>query len=117
MDERNASTVGRRTGYQNGALTAIAVLLGMMVVQHQTAPGQGLGPAVAAASTADDTDGGGRINAAEQRKQLIAELAKLNQTISRLDARVAGTMNVKVTDMPQVRIAGGDPAPGAATKP
>lgn len=109
MEGHNASSVSRRTGYQNGALTVIAALLGLMVVQGQGTPGQGFGPSVAAASSADEPDGGGRVNAAEQRKQIIAELARLNQAVARVESRLASGLAVKVTEMPEVKLSAPPP--------
>jgi hypothetical protein len=90
----------RGRAYQNAALTAIAVLLGISVVDRHWAITE---PAAAQAQGVQP-DAGGMSNALEQRKQMIAELRQMNSKLDRLEARLNRELNVKVTDMPPVRL-------------
>jgi hypothetical protein len=97
--ERGRDMRGR--SYQNSVLTVIAVLLALSVADRQW----GLtGPAGAQAQVGDaPVQGGGMTNALEQRKQMIMELRMISGRLERLEARLNGNVNVKVTDMPPMR--------------
>ncbi|MBL8963680.1 MAG: hypothetical protein KF787_00705 [Phycisphaeraceae bacterium] len=45
-----------------------------------------------------------RVNPADQRKQMIAELRAISQRLDRLEATIAKGLTVKVTDMPEMRL-------------
>jgi hypothetical protein len=93
----------RRNGYLNGVLTVIAVLLGLLVLDARP----GAGPAAARAQSEDQPgEGAGLISAGEQRKQMIAELRRISARLERLDARLNAVLNVKVTEMPAVKLTG-----------
>ena len=47
---------------------------------------------------------GGLSNALEQRKQIIAELRTLNARMERIESKLAAGLNVKVTDMPALKL-------------
>lgn len=95
----------RRTGYLNGVLTVIAVLLALVLLDRHLAPGAptALGTAVAA-GPADEPVSDGLISAAEQRKMIISELRRLASKFDRLEARLNSGINVKVTEMPELKL-------------
>lgn len=83
--------------YTNVALSAIAVLLGVIAL------GQGQGgasTALAQPSSGED----GLVSAAEQRKVMISELRQLNTRVEHLDTAMARAINVKVLEMPPVQM-------------
>lgn len=94
----------RKDGYRNGVLTAIALLLGVMVL------GQGAGPSPADAQVShaggDPTrpEGGGLISAAEQRKLILNEMRALRSQMDALQSTLAKGLSVKVTEMPEIRL-------------
>jgi hypothetical protein len=71
------------------ALVALGVLIGSM------APGL-TAPAPATAQSEPP------FNAAEQRKQMIAQLSQMNDRLARIEGKLDKTVNVKVTEMPPV---------------
>lgn len=90
----------RRLGYQNAALTAITILLGLNLVN-----GGGGVTTPSSASAQPDSDTGGLISAGEQRKVMIAELKAMNGRLERIESKLAaGGVNVKVTDMPALKL-------------
>jgi hypothetical protein len=89
----------RGRNYQNAVLTVIAGLLAVHAVDRQIG--------IASPATAEAQVGGqeGALsNALEQRKQMISELRQLSSKMDRLEARLNGGINVKVTDMPPIRL-------------
>jgi hypothetical protein len=89
--------------YQNIVLTAIAGLLALGLLERAPARGSALeAPAVAQAS--EQPEGGGLTNALEQRKQIIAELRTANGRLERIETRLKGRLEAKVTDMPPLRM-------------
>ncbi len=103
MDQQLAErTGGRRTSYQNAALTAIALLLGLGLVDRgadrvATARGAGEQP---------PSESAGMVSPAEQRRDMIAELRKANARLEAIEARLKAGLSVKVTDMPALKMAG-----------
>lgn len=89
----------RGRGYQNAVLTVIAVLLGLGIADRQW---NIAGPAEAQAQSGVQ-DTGGLSNAIEQRKQMISELRQLSIRIDRMESRISGGINVKVTEMPPIQ--------------
>jgi len=89
--------------YSNAVLTVIA---GVMVL-NWFSQGQG-GASIASAQPADSEfvadDPTGRISAAEQRKQMIAELKAASARLERIESALARGISVKVTDMPAVKV-------------
>lgn len=71
------------------------------------------GPATAQAQPAgqqgDSDDAGGRISAADQRKEMILQLRNLSVRMERMEALLSRGINVKVTQMPAS--AAEEPAP------
>ncbi|MCK6477887.1 MAG: hypothetical protein L6Q35_13780 [Phycisphaerales bacterium] len=100
------------------AWTITAVALGLLVVDRLASPGDVLGPAPASAQVRSVSGGGGdsgaatmqdepsdgRVNPAEQRKQMISELRTVNQRLDRIEAMLARGVSVKVVDMPELRL-------------
>jgi hypothetical protein len=97
----------RRTGYTNGVLTVIAVLLGLNVAVNM-----GETPSVLPAAQAQPADpegpDTGLISAAEQRKVMIAELRRLGARMERIEAKLNSGLSVKVTEMPALKKDEGD---------
>jgi hypothetical protein len=87
----------RSSRYTQAVLTVIAGLLGFNALSQHNA----LTPAPAYAQSGDE----GLVSAAEQRKVIIAELRSLSSRIERLESVLARGVNVKVIDMPAVRLA------------
>jgi len=81
-------------------LAAIAVLLGLNVVGGDSAAL----PGPAQAHAQESRPGGALISAATQRKQMVEELRRMNTAIQGLEARLSGPLNVKVTDMPEIKL-------------
>jgi hypothetical protein len=102
-------------GYQNAVLTAIALLAGLGLVERGgSAPAAG----PSAAMAQEQPESGGLSNALEQRKQIIAELRVMNGRLERIDARLAGKLEVKVVDMPPLKLPPeAKPRPDRADRP
>ena len=92
----------RRLGYQNACLTAIAVLLGLGMIERHA--GTALEPASANAQPQAQPAEGGLGNALEQRKVMIAELRAMNARLDRIEAKLNGGMDVRVKDMPPMKL-------------
>jgi hypothetical protein len=88
-----------RIGYQNAVLTAIALLLGLGLAERQ-----GVTLDTPGAALAQEQDSGGLSNALEQRKQMISELRNINGRLERIEARLASKLEVKVVDMPPIKL-------------
>jgi len=92
-----------RAGYLNLVLTANAVLLGFLLAgqaRPQAATALGL-QSTAVAGPPEETDLNARVSAAEQRKDMIAELRTMNQRIAGLEGKFKGALPVKVVEMPR----------------
>jgi hypothetical protein len=94
--------VARRLSYQNLVLTGIAGLLALGLVDKPI--GAFLMPSCTAAAQSEQPDAGGLTNALEQRKQIIAELRTINTHLEKIDSRLAGRLEVRVTDMPPLKL-------------
>lgn len=94
-----------------------AAALAVVVLDRPSTPswdGSGFGPSQAWAQVR--SVGGGsnavyqeepvdaRVNPADQRKQMIAELRAISQRLDRLEATLAKGLTVKVSDMPEMRL-------------
>lgn len=93
--------------YTNVILTVIAGLLAGMVLARP----DGTVPAANAQGTVQpeateppSEDVAGRISAAEQRKVMIAELRNISARLERLESAMSRVVNVKVVDMPPIRV-------------
>jgi hypothetical protein len=98
----------RRAKYLNAVLTVNAVLLSALVADRLLGGDQkGLDTvlAPAPASAQPDTEGtGGLVSAADQRKAQIAELRKISSRLDKIESRLAAGLNVKVTEMPELKL-------------
>ena len=90
-----------RNGYQNIILSCIAGLLALGMVERHAGSGDVLGTSALAQS--GQPDAGGIISAAEQRKQIIAELRTMNSRLERIESKLNSGLSVKVTEMPKVQ--------------
>lgn len=87
--------------YTNAALTLIA---GLLAIQTFGVHESSLLRQASAQIGEPTEDEGGRVSAADQRKQIIAELRTLGQRLERMDALLQRGLSVKVTEMPQIVI-------------
>jgi TolA-binding protein len=88
--------------YLNSVLTVIAVMLGLLATERffgSSATGQ-----TAMAAPSEETDTIGMVNAADQRKQIIAELKTMNSKLDKLQGSIKSPMPVKVLEMPAIRV-------------
>lgn len=95
--------------YSNGVTTVLVALLGLMVVERvTTGPSGGVVASLttprAAQAGPDDEPSAGLVSAADQRKLMLAELKRLSAQLDRLESRLASGINVKVTDMPAIKL-------------
>ncbi len=91
-------------GYRNGALTVIALSLGILALgQGQNQAGAQVNHAGYQPSHATP-EGGGLISAAQQRKQMMNELQMLRKQMEQMNATLKSGLNVKVTEMPEIRL-------------
>lgn len=91
-------------GYLNVILTANVAVLALIAITG-LAPGRGLlneagAQVTAAAGQPDGDDPTGRVSAAEQRKQIIAEIKAVGSRVERMEHILAKGLNVKVTELP-----------------
>lgn len=100
QNHATATNAGRT--YTNAVLTGIGVLLGVIALNvsgagsARTADAQvGVVGQRPAAAQSD-----GLVSAAEQRKQIHAELRAMNEKVDRLQATLEKGLNVRVTSMP-----------------
>jgi hypothetical protein len=95
----------RRHVYQNLVLTAIAGLLALGFIDRTAGqPGIVARLMSPSSASAQSSDGGELGNALQQRKEIIAELRVLNGKIDRIDAKMSQGINVKVLDMPALKL-------------
>jgi hypothetical protein len=99
--------------YTNVALTAIALLLGMMVLNtgFRTTTADAQVGVVGEKPMGEDSSG--LISAGEQRKAIIAELRSVSERLDRIEGVLNKGINVKVTSMPAMSA----PAPAAPVSP
>jgi hypothetical protein len=96
MERTRRGMIGSGHGtYQNLLLTAIAVVLVLGLIDRGAGPGS---------EALAQPEMGGLSNALEQRKQIIAELRTLNARMERIESKLAAGLNVKVTDMPALKL-------------
>lgn len=110
MDATTPTSTSRsRIGYQNLMLTLLVAGVGVLILDRAPSSAAPLGVSTALAGPPEDdaSDPSGRTSAAEQRKQIIAELKALNTKVGQLDATIR--KGIKITDMPQVKDSGAVP--------
>ncbi len=105
-----SSTRRSPSWYTNAALSAIALLLGLHLLQASNVPLDRMASAqdetprpdkvtiVGNRPVADESNG--LISAAEQRKQIISELKTINSRLERVESALARGINVNVKSMP-----------------
>lgn len=99
MDNRNNASSNK---YLNSVLTVIAVMLGLLATERffgSSSTGQ-----TAMAAPSEDNGNVGLINAADQRKQIIAELKSMNAKLDKMQGSIKSPMPVKVLEMPAIRV-------------
>ena len=124
MEHHSQDRPRHAAGYQNGVLTVIAAFLGLIALERFAglagAPSEASAQVTGAAQR-EPGESGGLVSAADQRKQIIAELKKMNQRLDQIDGKLKSPMSVKVTDMPPLKLpsekAAGQPAPAGAAAP
>lgn len=91
--------------YLNSVLTVIALMLGLIATERFLGSAAGGQTAMAGnVGSSDDTGNVGLINAADQRKQIIAELKSMNSKLDKLQGSIKSPMPVKVLEMPAIRV-------------
>jgi hypothetical protein len=105
------NTQDRQRRYTNAVLTVVACLLGVNVLSQS-----GMSPVSTA--LAQQSGGGeeGLVSAAEQRKVIIGELRQMSARLERMESAMSKGLNVKVIDMPPVRMQDQVPQPKEARK-
>ena len=98
----------RKRGYTNLMLTVVAAMLALNLADRATSPGGSIA-SVATTAQAGPPGGGPEtlVSAAQQRKMMISEIKSLSERVDRLDKALRAGISVKVTEMPKVRIEGG----------
>lgn len=90
--------------YTNVMLTLIAGFVAVAAIGRTATTSEAL------AQTPPE-DVAGLVSAAEQRKAMLAELKAISSRLDRMDASMSRVMNVKVVEMPPVKIQDGAPKP------
>lgn len=85
----------------NQLLTVAIVLLAVLVIRPAEF-GAGAADAAPAASAAGET---GPFNSGAQREKMIAALRSVEQRLDRIERKLNAGIEVRVTEMPQVKIA------------
>lgn len=89
----------RQRPYSNRVVTAGIVLAALFIVSQA---GQWLNSAGAAPPRDDEPKV--PFNAAEQRKLMIVQLEQMNDRLKKIESALSAGINVKVTDMPAVKV-------------
>lgn len=100
MESRNTPS----NKYLNSVLTVIAIMLGLVAMERFFGNEGGGQVAVASGTPSEDSGSVGLINAADQRKQIIAELKSMNAKLDKMQGSIKSPMPVKVLEMPAVRV-------------
>lgn len=91
----------RQAAYLNIAVTVLTGVLAFNTLGNR-GPSEALAQAYAAAPDGGgDETVSGRISAAEQRKQIIAELKAIQSKMEHMDGLLKGGITVKMADMPK----------------
>lgn len=85
-------------------LTVAAALLAANLFVTVTGAG-----ASAALAQGERAQPGELFNSGEQRRRMIEQLTQMNERLAKIEARMEKGFNVKVTEMPPVKIEGGLP--------
>lgn len=114
MDQQSATLTeaprlqeSRRKVYAPLFVAVAAALAAVVMFNPVEGPGGGLLAKAAAqqprSGGADGDETGGRVSAAEQRKDMIAQLRAMNSRLERMEALMAKGLTVRVSEMPQIR--------------
>jgi hypothetical protein len=113
MDEQSTpiasmskSQDARRKVYAPVFVAVAASLAAVVMFNPVGGPGEGLLSKAAAQQPRTGTDGddsGGRVSAAEQRKDMISQLRAMNARMERMEALMSRGLTVRVSEMPQIR--------------
>ncbi len=115
MNERThtqseSSLASHRAEVRTFAAIGAAFVCGLVLACGLVAPIGALSPRVAdgqsGTALGDDEGGSGRVSAAEQRKEMIVLLKNMSTRMDRIEAALVKGINVKVTDMPAMRMDG-----------
>ncbi|MBS0195319.1 MAG: hypothetical protein JSR77_01020 [Planctomycetes bacterium] len=98
-------TKQRRAVYAPLAITVVGACAAVFLLN----PASGLIAAanaqpVPTRTTIETDDPSGRVSAAEQRKEIIAQLRSLNSRMEKIESMMSRGLSVKVTDMPPMRL-------------
>lgn len=99
--QTNATQPQRTNSYLNAILTANAVILGVVALNSVTGS-HGLDRVAQAQASTGEESPDARTSAAEQRKQMIAELRHVSQRMERIEGALSKGVSVKVTSMPPI---------------
>jgi hypothetical protein len=107
MSTQNQATAVKNPArvYSNVVLTVIAGLLSVIALDARR-PDSALVQS-ASAQSAGDPETGGLVSAADQRKQIIAELRTVSGRLEKIESVLRGEIKVKVTEMPESKSAPG----------
>ncbi len=93
-------------------LTAIALMLGVLVLDRVDGRAVESRGVAAMASGQEPESPSGLVSAADQRKQMIAELRQISQRLDAVEKRLAKPLQVKVLEMPAQKAEKPAPAGG-----
>lgn len=101
--ERHPSNPRPRHAYHNLMLTLLVAGVGVLIFDRAPSgwSAMNVSTAMAQPPEEDSTDVSGRVNPADQRKQIITELRSLNTKVSQLEATIR--RGIKITEMPQIQ--------------
>ena len=92
----------RTRSYSNGVLSAIAILLGLIVLGQHTNQGSALVSEADAAGP--QPSGGGLVSAASQRKEMIAALKEMSARMAKMEAKLNSGLDVDIRQMPPIKL-------------
>lgn len=107
MDERAPSSIPLRRGVALRMAATLALALVALDVIDRATGQPGLVASLVSPSQASaqgESDAGGPFSAAQQRKDMIAELRQINSRLERLESKLSSGLTVKVTDMPALKL-------------
>lgn len=108
--ESNTPTPRSRHAYHNLMLTLLVAGVGVLIFDRAPSEPRLLDVSSAMAQPPEEESvesTGGRVNPADQRKQIIAELKTLNTKVSQLEATLK--KGIKITEMPKQKDAADAP--------
>jgi len=99
--ESTTPTPRPRHAYHNLMLTLLVAGVGVLILDRAPSESRLMNVSTALAQPPEEeaADPTGRVNPADQRKQIISELKTLNTKVSQLEATIK--KGIKITEMPQ----------------